>query len=160
MKHSPGGDLPPVAASAAPRLARQAFGYLLVGGLAAVVDIGLFHWLTHNFAGAASGGLKVQGVLLPAMLSFCVAAIVNYSLSSVWVYRRQWRSIRRAGLFLLFASIGLCINAGATWWLARTFEIPPTLAKIGGVGIAFVANFLMNTFIVFRTEDVGEKQPG
>ena len=128
---------------AAPRLARQAFGYLIVGGLAALVDIGLFHWLAPRFA----------GVLLPAAFSFLVAAVVNYSLSSLWVYRRQWRSWRRATMFLLFASVGLCINAGATWWIASSLAIAPTLAKVGGVAIAFAANFLMNTFIVFRAED-------
>ena len=61
--------------------------------------------------------------------------------------------MRRAAKFLLFALVGLCINVGATWWLAHMFPIMPTLAKIGGVGIAFGANFLMNTFIVFRAED-------
>lgn len=126
-----------------PVLARQALGYLLVGGLAAVVDIGLFHLLAPH----------APGVLLPAMASFMVAAVVNYSLSSVWVYRRQWRSWRRAATFGLFALVGLCINAGATWGLAQSLVIHATLAKIGGVGIAFVANFLMNTFVVFRAED-------
>ena len=120
-----------------------ALGYLVVGGLAAVVDIGLFHLLAPGF----------KGVLLPAAASFRVAAIVNYALSSLWVYRRQWRSLRRAALFLLCASVGLCINAGVTWWLASAFPIAPTLAKIGGVAVAFTANFLMNTFIVFRAED-------
>lgn len=126
-----------------PVLARQALGYLMVGGLAAVVDIGLFHLLVS----------RTEGVLLPAVASFMVAAVVNYSLSSLWVYRRQWRSMRRAATFLLFALVGLCINAGATWWLVHSLPIPATLAKVGGVGIAFVANFLMNTFFVFRTED-------
>jgi putative flippase GtrA len=136
-----------------PRLARQAFAYLLTGGLAAVVDIGLFHLLTRHAASLLAGGVRIEGVLLPAVLSFCIAAVVNYMLSSLWVYRRQWRSLRRAGLFLVFALAGLCINAGATWWLASSFPVMPTLAKIGGVGMAFVANFLMNTFIVFRAED-------
>lgn len=126
-----------------PALARQALGYLLVGGLAAVVDIGLFHLLVS----------RMDGVLLPAVASFLVAAVVNYTLSSVWVYRRQWRSLRRASRFLLFALVGLCINAGVTWWLVHLFAAAPTLAKIGGVGIAFGANFLLNTFIVFRAED-------
>jgi len=126
-----------------PVLARQALGYLMVGGLAAVVDIGLFHLLVS----------RTDGVLLPAVASFMVAAVVNYSLSSLWVYRRQWRSMRRAATFLLFALVGLCINAGATWWLVHSLPIPATLAKVGGVGIAFVANFLMNTFFVFKTED-------
>ena len=54
---------------------------------------------------------------------------------------------------LLFALVGLGINASATWWLAGHLPIEPTLAKVGGVGIAFIVNFLMNTFIVFRAED-------
>jgi putative flippase GtrA len=132
------------ATTSAPRLAQQAFGYLIVGGLAAVVDIGLFHVLAPRFA----------GVLAPAVISFLVAAVVNYSLSSIWVYRRQWRSLRRAGMFLLFASVGLAINASVTWALANHLPIIPTVAKVGGVCIAFIANFLMNTFIVFRKEDL------
>ncbi|MDB5930953.1 MAG: putative rane protein [Polaromonas sp.] len=134
---------PGAKALAAPRLARQLLGYLGVGGLSAVVDIGLFHLLAP----------RLPSLLLAAAASFIIAAVVNYSLSSVWVYRRQWRSLRRAAMFLAFASVGLCINAGATWWLAGALPIAPTLAKVGGVGIAFLANFLMNTFIVFRAED-------
>lgn len=124
-------------------LARQAAGYVVVGGIAAVVDIGLFHLLAPHF----------QQLAVPAVLSFLVAAACNYSLSAVWVYQRNWRSWRRAGAFLVFNSVGLCINASATLLLASALPIPPTLAKIGGVGVAFVVNFLMNTFIVFRTDD-------
>ena len=62
----------------ASRLARQALDYLLVGGLAAVVNIGLFDWLVR----------RVDGVLLPAITSF-MAAMMNLLLSSLWLYRRQ-----------------------------------------------------------------------
>ena len=126
------------------RLARQAGGYLLVGGSAALVDIGMFHLLVPQ-----SGT-----ILLPAVASFLIAAAWNYSLCALWLYRRNWRSLHRAGKFLLFATAGLCVNAGVTYWLAWGLSIPPTLAKIGGVAAAFCLNFLMNTFIVFRTEDV------
>ena len=126
------------------RLARQAYGYLVVGGSAAVVDIGVFHLLAP----------RMQGVLLPAVLSFLVAAAWNYTLSALWVYRRNWRSWRRAGAFLLFATVGLCINAGVTASLAALLPLlPVTMAKVGGVAVAFAANFMMNTFIVFRAED-------
>src|SRR5689334_18986915 len=120
---------------AMPRVLRQALGYILTGGLAAVVDIGGFHLLASHLG----------GVLLPAVLSFVLAAVVNYTLSSIWVYRRDWRSLRRAALFLAFACVGLAINAGVTWLLATSLPIAPTLAKVGGVGVAFAANFLMNT---------------
>lgn len=114
-------------------------GYTLAAGLAAVVDIGGFHWLAqrmHNVAGAAA-------------LSFVVAAVVNYTLSSLWVYRRAWRDLRRAGLFLVFACVGLCLNTGMTWWLASAWPLHLTLAKVGGVATAFGFNFLVNTRLVF-----------
>jgi putative flippase GtrA len=124
-------------------LLRQAGGYFVVGGLAAVVDISLFHVLVR----------QSDAVLASAIASFLVAAAFNYSLSSVWVYRRDWRSWRRAAAFLLFAIVGLCVNAGVTLWLVAAFGLLPTLAKVGGVAVAFGANFLMNTFIVFKRVD-------
>jgi putative flippase GtrA len=114
-------------------------GYILAAGLAAVVDIGGFHWVARHLDNLAAA----------AALSFLVAAGVNYTLSSLWVYRREWRSLRRASLFLLFACLGLGLNAGMTWWLAVTLPVHPTLAKVGGVATAFGFNFLVNTRLVF-----------
>ncbi len=114
-------------------------GYTLAAGLAAVVDIGGFHWLVRH----------LDSVAAAAALSFVVAAAVNYTLSSLWVYRRAWRSLRRAGLFLVFACLGLGLNAGMTWWLATTLPVHATLAKVGGVATAFGFNFLVNTRWVF-----------
>lgn len=134
--------------TAAKTLPWQFVGYLMTGGLAALVDIGLFHLLVTRWG----------GLLLPAVCSFLVAAVVNYMLSSVWVYQRALRSLRRAGLFLLFASLGLAVNAGATWYLGSQWPLPPTLAKVGGVGIAFVVNFLLNTLVVFKAADAPPSQ--
>lgn len=140
---APPHKLPGQAGQSSRKLPRQFMGYLMTGGLAAVVDIGLFHLLAP----------RLDGLLLPAVCSFLVAAVVNYTLSSVWVYQRAWRSWRRAGLFLLFASLGLAVNAGATWYLGSQWPLPATLAKVGGVGIAFVMNFLLNTLVVFKAAD-------
>ena len=116
-----------------------AWGYTLAGGLAACVDIGGFHWLAP----------RLQPLLLAAVLSFVLAAMVNYTVSSLWVYRRRWRSLRRVALFLAFACVGLAVNAGVTWWLASTLPLHATLAKVGGVATAFGINFWMNTQLVF-----------
>jgi len=116
-----------------------ALGYTLAGGLAAGVDIGGFHWLAP----------RLEPLLLSAVVSFVLAAMVNYTLSSLWVYRRCWRSLRRAALFMAFACVGLAVNAGVTWWLASTLPLHATLAKAGGVATAFGINFWMNTRLVF-----------
>jgi putative flippase GtrA len=121
-------------------LAGQGARYLVTGGLAAIVDIGGFWLLTH-------GGLAI---LPAAITSFCVAAIVNFTTTSVFVFKQR-PSARRFATFLVFACVGLALNASVTWALAHVLPWP-VLAKVGGVGCAFVANFLMNALIVFREE--------
>ncbi len=115
-------------------------GYALAGGLAAVVDIGGFHLLAP----------RLDSVLLAAGLSFAVAAVVNYTLSSLWVYRRAWGWPRRAAPFMVCACMGLAVNAGMTWWLAQLLPLHATLAKAGGVACALGINFVVNTRLVFR----------
>lgn len=116
-----------------------ALGYALTGGTAALVDLGGFHWLAS----------RMHGVLLPAVLSFCAAAVVNYLLSARWVFGCDWRSWRRAALFMAAACAGLSINASITWALATVWPLHATLAKAGGIAVAFTANFLMNQRWVF-----------
>jgi len=126
-----------------------AWGYTLAGGLAAGVDVGGFHWLAP----------RLEPLLLAAVLSFVLAAMVNYTLSSLWVYRRPWRSLRRATLFLGLACVGLAVNAGVTWWLASTWPVHATLAKVGGVATAFGINFWMNTRLVFARVGASQASP-
>ncbi len=113
----------------------RVLGYALTGGLAALVDIGGFHLLAP----------RVSPVAAAAAASFAVAAVVNYLLSSRWVFRSHWRSGRRAGLFLAFALLGLGINTGVTAMVAALLPLHATLAKVLGVGVAFGANCAMNT---------------
>ena len=113
--------------------------YALSGGLAAVVDIGGFALLA----------LALPGVLLPAMLSFLLAAAVNYRASAGWVFGQDWHDGRRAARFLVAASGGLAVNAGATALLAASVQTPPLAAKVAGVGLAFGVNFLLQAYWAF-----------
>lgn len=123
---------------------RQALVYAVTGGLAAVVDIGGFHLLAAH----------LPGVLLPAALSFTLAAGVNYLLTSRWVFGRDWRDLRQALRFFGLACVGLAINTAVTTLLALSLH--PTLAKAGGVALAFGANFLMNALWVFGLRSPGD----
>lgn len=114
-------------------------GYFLTAGTAAVVDVGGFTLL------------EAQGmpILAAATLSFLVAVVVNYLLSSRFVFGA---AISASG-FALFASaalFGLAINVGVTWLAAVHLGLAPALAKIAGVGTAFLINFAVNSRLVFR----------
>lgn len=119
------------------KMAVQLARYLLTGGTAAGVDVGGFALLLG--LGMAVGAAAVG--------SFCLAAIVNYCLTARFVFGAG-TSLRGFGLFFAVALVGLAINVGATLMLVR-HGVPPVAAKIGGIGIAFVANFAMNKLLVF-----------
>jgi putative flippase GtrA len=124
---------------------RTFFRYILTGGTAAVVDLSVF-------AGLHRLGLAIA---LAASASFCVAAVVNYSLTSIFVFKKPL-SPRGFVLFFSVALLGMSINVGVTVAGADLTPLSPVLAKIGGIGTAFLFNFWLNSTFVFRDR----KAPG
>ncbi len=113
--------------------------YAMTGGTAAVVDAG-------GFALLVAAGL---GVGTAGAVSFCVAAVVNYLLTSRYVFGHE-RKTRGFALFLAAALVGLAVNVGITMLGFYVFGLPPLVAKLVGIGTAFFLNFLINLRIVFR----------
>jgi putative flippase GtrA len=140
--------------------ARRLFFYVLTGGAAAVVDETIFT------------GLHALGspLALAAVFSFCVAALVNYSLTSRFVFGHA-PSLRQLGLFVAVAIVGMVINVGVTLAANATIPFASMLsgladlvgaprsmfaplavapAKACGIAVAFVFNFYVNSAFVFR----------
>lgn len=113
--------------------------YGLTGGAAAVVDAG-------GFALLMTASLPVA---LAGTLSFSVAALVNYWLSSRFVFG-QGRTAGGFALFFAVAILGLGVNVGVTVAAVEVLGLPPILGKILGIGTAFLVNFALNLGIVFR----------
>lgn len=117
-------------------------GYLATGGAAAVVDLGLF-WLFTQ------GGMAI----VPAAAgSFLAAAFANYRLSAAFVFH-QPASLAGFLRFLTAALLGLAINVGVTAGLVAMLGVAPLLGKVGGIGTAFIVNYLLNVVLVFRRPD-------
>lgn len=135
--------------------------YILTGATAALVDVTIFNTL-HADAGLS--------IVLAASCSFCVAAIVNYALCSIFVFGHPL-SLRQLARFFAIAVVGMTVNVGVTGvadalapfpammaWGASVVGLPPILlepyaadlGKICGIGVAFLFNFYMNNTIVFR----------
>ncbi|MBB3351463.1 GtrA family protein [Rhizobium lentis] len=117
----------------------KAIRYVFTGGLAAFVDLTMFHCML------------VLGVplSLSATSSWLIAAAVNYSITSRYVFN-QAISRKRASLFLIGALVGLSINVCVTLILAQQVGFSPLWAKFFGIGTAFTFNFLINLLWVFR----------
>ena len=114
--------------------------YAVTGGIAAVVDAGGFVLLVN----------AKLSIVVASCLSFCIAAIVNYNLTSQFVFNRE-ATLRGFASFVAAALIGLTVNIGVTFVGVFMVGLPPLAAKLVGIAIAFIVNFLINLRIVFHT---------
>lgn len=122
-----------------PRWFGKFWRYGLTAGTAAIVDIGgfmLLIWLAVPLVAAA-------------VASFIVAAVVNYLLTTHFVFaqRAGWQMF---GKFFAAALVGLTVNVGVTVLGATQLGLMEGLAKVLGVGVAFCFNFAVNALLVFR----------
>jgi putative flippase GtrA len=123
--------------------------YGVTGGIAAIVDAGGFALLLKTGLAIAVAGT----------LSFCAAAAVNYALSSRFVFARS-ATAQGFALFFVAALIGLAVNLGVTLAGVYLAGLPPIVAKIAGIGTAFLVNFALNLLVVFRPSGAGRPSPG
>jgi putative flippase GtrA len=121
--------------------------YFLTAGTAAIVDVGGFAVLCFT----------PIPIAVSAVSSFCLATVVNFMLTSRYVFN-QAPTVRGFGLFFVAAVGGLLVNVSVTLVGSLFFGIAPVLAKLVGVGTAFLLNFWLNLRIVFRAPSVGRNQ--
>jgi putative flippase GtrA len=113
--------------------------YGMTGGSAAIVDLGLFSILCPTYLPVATA----------ATVSFGCAAVVNYVLTTIFVFNERFGA-RRFLKFLAFAVVGLVFNVCVTVLVASATPAPLPLAKAVGIATAFLFNFCLNTVFVFR----------
>jgi putative flippase GtrA len=126
------------------RLAR----YFCVGGIAAVVDIGLF------FLFASVWGFNY---LLVGAGSFTVAAVVNYQLTIRHVFASGTRFTRRKEFVCVYlvSFMGLLLNQGILYLAVDIFSLDMMLSKCMAIGLVFFWNYLARKHFVFRPCCIG-----
>jgi putative flippase GtrA len=113
--------------------------YLITGGTAALVDIQGFALLSWAHV----------PVVLAAACSFSLATIVNFLLTSRWVFGAT-PTRQKYFAFLLGAVFGLLVNVALTYTGATYLAMQPVLAKTFAIAVTFLLNFWVNVNIVFR----------
>ncbi|NJO33199.1 MAG: hypothetical protein HC869_08675 [Rhodospirillales bacterium] len=74
---------------------------------------------------------------------------MNYVLTARYVFQAPI-GLKNYGLFLSGASLGFAINVGVTLYVSSVVGLLAPLAKLAGIGVAFFANFALNSVFVFR----------
>jgi putative flippase GtrA len=116
--------------------------YLIVGGVAAAVDIGFF-LLFAKLAGF--------NYLVVAPLGFVLATWVNYQLSIRHVFRSGVRFKRRREILLVYAvsAVGLLINQAVLYLLVERVGAELMLGKFTATVTVFFWNYCTRNNYVF-----------
>jgi len=125
-------------------LFKQLLRYGVVGGIAFVVDYGTL-WLLTEVMGCH--------YLFSAGISFVLGLIVNYVLSTQWVFGQgrlnsQWAEF---AAFALIGVVGLGLNELIIWGCTNGLGLHYMLSKIVSTILVFFWNFLARRFLLFRS---------
>jgi putative flippase GtrA len=121
----------------------QLFRYFFVGGVAFLADFCTLFFLTEY--------VHVY-YMISAGISFLVGLIINYMLSTKWVFVN--RSVKSKYLeFLLFSligAVGLGLNELFIWVLTDVLSLFYLLSKIITTVIVYFWNFFARKFLLFN----------
>ncbi len=127
----------------------QFFRYCFVGGAATVVDWGLSSLLFYLAFGQ-------HYAVLSNALSFVAGLLVNYFLSTFWVFRNAEIKSRLVE-FLGFAAIGV-VGLLLTMGITKVFEISMAdvtsayqiISKVVSTAAAFLWNFFARKYLIYN----------
>ena len=124
----------------------QFLRYLVTGGLAFVVDFGLFalclyvfnwHYLLANFVGLVAG------------------LVLNYAMSIVWVFTACKRTFERQKIaeFALFTIVGFAgvgLNQLLMYLMVDGFEVNEMISKMVAAVLVLIWNFGARKLMLFK----------
>ena len=119
------------------------FGYLIVGGLATIVEWAGF-WLF-------SEKLSIE-YLLATALAFAISTFANWLFGRLLVFRgKQQQSLLREILSVYLASIvGLLLNLLIMFLLVQLLGMEKMIAKMAATVLVFTYNYLVRKLIIYR----------
>ena len=112
----------------------QLFRYVFVGGTAFVVDFGFLYFFSD-----------ICGIyLISAVLSFIISVLVNYIMSTKWVFNQDNIDNRfvEFNLFILISTIGLVFTEILLYFFTDIIGLYYLISKIISAIIVLFWNFL------------------
>ena len=127
-------------------LAGQFFRYLVTGGLAFVVDFGLFALCLYTFG---------WHYMLANLVGLVAGLVLNYAMSIVWVFTACKRTLEKQKTveFFLFALVGIAgvgINQLLMYLMVDGIHLNEMLSKIVAAALVLMWNFGARKLMLFR----------
>lgn len=119
--------------------------YVIVGGLATVVEWAAFWMLTE----------PVQlHYLLATSLAFALSTFANWYFGRVLVFKTRSGSVlREIASVYLASAVGLALNLIIMLILVQAFAVDEMPSKIAATALVFVYNYLVRKYLIYKEKD-------
>ncbi|WP_052061109.1 GtrA family protein [Helicobacter japonicus] len=118
------------------------FKYLLVGGSAALINWLVFFLCFYHF------GIYY---LFAGVISFIIATLWNFLFAKKFIFRSYNQSIFKESVLIYLVSFGgLLIDIAMLYVCVQWLGLYEIISKILATGVAFVFNFGMRQFVIYR----------
>ena len=124
------------------KLIKQMLKFGIVGGLAFLIDYGVFSLLNQIF------GIHY---LISSVISFSVSVIFNYIMSIKWVFDvNKNQTTKDFAVFMILSIIGLLLNSFIMYISVDLINIHELISKIIATFIVMIYNFITRKIFVER----------
>lgn len=122
---------------------KELFLYLIVGGLATLVEWAAF-WVF-------STPLHIQ-YLLATALAFILSTFANWAFGRLLVFKDPGGQslLRELGSIYLASVVGLLLNLGIMYVLVEFISLPEMIAKMTATVLVFAYNYLVRKLIIYK----------
>lgn len=123
---------------------KQLVKYSIFGLLSFFVDFSLTYYLTQNLQ---------AHYLVSSTIGYVTGLIINYFFSITWVYSKRnlkdfWHL--EFGIFFVIEIVALLLMSIVMFFAKDYLKIPLMLSKLIGNFVAFIWNYLIKHFFLFR----------
>lgn len=132
-------------------LKTQAFRFLVTGGLAAIVDFGLYVTLLRLFATVWHVDEDIR-VNVAKTISFIAGTTTAYLINRRWTFQAPPSKARFIGVCVLYA-LTYAVQVGINFVFYMQFESQPWRVPVAFViaqGTATVINFIVQRAVIFK----------
>lgn len=122
---------------------KELFLYLIVGGLATLVEWAAF-WVF-------STPLRIQ-YLLATALAFILSTFANWAFGRLLVFKDPGGQslLRELGSIYLASVVGLLLNLGIMYVLVEFISLPEMIAKMTATVLVFAYNYLVRKLVIYK----------
>lgn len=122
---------------------KQFFIYLIVGGLATIVEWVAFYGLNYKV------GINY---MVATALAFVVSTFANWAFGRLLLFHGKYNIFKELARIYAASIIGLLINLCIMWVGVNKIMLPAMIAKVIATGVAFFWNFIIRKFFIYKKQ--------